>query len=185
MFEEPSKLILGFLTGIVFGVFLQKGQVAKYEKILGQLLLKDFTVLKIMATAVAVGTVGVNFLISRNAAELHIQEALLGRVVGGALLFGAGMAILGLCPGTTVAACGEGRRDAMMGFLGMIVGAGAYVVGFAALKPLFEKFGTIGKVTLPQLTNTSVPLWAGGVVIAVVIALSLLERRHPAHPGKI
>lgn len=69
MFEEPTKLVLGFFTGIFFGFLLQKGHVAKYEKILGQLLLRDFTVVKIMATSVAVGTIGVNFLISRNAAE--------------------------------------------------------------------------------------------------------------------
>lgn len=185
MFEEPAKLLLGFVNGTVFGVLLQKGQVPKFEKIIGQLLLRDFTVLKIMATAVAVGTVGFNLLISRGGAELHIQEALLGRVVGGALLFGTGLALLGLCPGTTVAACGEGRRDATTGFLGMFVGAFAYVAGFAALKPLFEKFGPLGKVTLPQATSTSVPLWAGGVVIAFVIALSLLERRHSWRAEKI
>lgn len=185
MFEEPTKLVLGFLTGIVFGFLLQKGQVAKFEKIIGQLLLRDFTVLKIMATAVAVGTVGVNFLISRHAAELHIQEALLGRAIGGALLFGTGMAILGLCPGTTVAACGEGRRDAMMGFLGMLAGAGAYVAGFAALDPLLKSFKSLGKVTLPEFTHTSVWLWAGGVVLAVVVALSIVERRHPSRTERV
>lgn len=137
-----------------------------------------------MATAVAVGTVGVNFLISQNAAELHIQEALIGRAIGGALLFGTGMAILGLCPGTTVAACGEGRRDAMVGFLGMLAGAGAYVAGFAALDPLLKSFKSLGKVTLPQFTHSSVWLWAGGGVVAVAVALSLLERRHPWHTEK-
>lgn len=185
MFEEPFKLILGFVTGIVFGILLQKGQVAKYEKILGQLLLRDFTVVKVMATAVAVGAIGVNFLISRNAAELHIQEAVLGRVVGGAILFGVGLATLGLCPGTTVAACGEGRRDAMMGCLGMLVGAGAYVAAFGALEPLLKKWGTIGKVNFPQLTDTPVPLWVGGVVTAVALALAVLERRHPQRTEKI
>lgn len=185
MFEEPAKLVLGFLTGLGFGVLLQKGQVAKYHKILGQLLLRDFTVLKIMATAVAVGAVGVNFLISRDAAGLHIQEAWLGRVVGGALLFGTGMAILGLCPGTTVAACGEGRRDAMMGFLGMLVGAGVYVAAFGVLKPWVEKFGTLGKVTWPQFTHTSVLWWVSGVAVAAAVALSLLERRHPSSEERL
>lgn len=185
MFEEPSKLALGFLTGIIFGILLQKGQVAKYEKVLGQLLLRDFTVLKIMVTAVAVGTVGVNVLISRNFAELHIQEALLGRAIGGALVFGTGMAILGLCPGTTVAACGEGRRDAMVGFLGMLAGAGAYVAGFAVLDPLLKSFKSFGKVTLPQFTDTSVWPWASGVVVAAMLALSVVERRHPSRTEKI
>lgn len=185
MFEEPSKLILGLLTGIVFGVLLQKGQVAKFDKIIGQLLLRDFTVVKIMATAVAVGALGVNFLISRDVAELHIQEAFLGRVIGGGLLFGVGMAIIGLCPGTTVAACGEGRRDAMVGVVGMLAGAGAYVAGFAGLKAVVESFKTLGKVTLPQLTHTSVWLWAAGVAFAILAALLVLERRHPARIDRL
>ena len=59
MFESPDQLLLGLLTGIAFGFLLQKGRVAKYQTILAQLLLKDWTVLKIMMTAVVVGSIGV------------------------------------------------------------------------------------------------------------------------------
>jgi hypothetical protein len=41
MFESTDKLSLGLLTGIVFGFLLQKSQVAKYEVIVSQFLLKD------------------------------------------------------------------------------------------------------------------------------------------------
>ena len=70
MFEEPVKLLLGLITGIVFGFLLQKGQVAKFQAILGQLLLKDLTVLKIMATAIAVGAIGVQVHLRHRAAHL-------------------------------------------------------------------------------------------------------------------
>ena len=112
MFEEPCRLILGLVTGFVFRVLLQKGQVAKFQTIMGQLLLKDWTVLKIMATAIAVGTIGVHVLVLGEQTSLHIQSAALARVIIGGIIFGIGLAILGLCPGTSVAACGEGRRDA-------------------------------------------------------------------------
>ena len=46
MFESLSQLFLGLLTGIGFGFLLQKGRVAKYQTILGQLLLRDWTVFK-------------------------------------------------------------------------------------------------------------------------------------------
>ena len=49
MFEEPLKLVLGLISGILFGVLLQKGQVAKFQKLMGQFLLKDFTVVKILS----------------------------------------------------------------------------------------------------------------------------------------
>ncbi len=55
MFESPEKLALGLLTGIIFGFLLQRGHVAKYRTILGQLLLRDWTVVKVMGTAIVVG----------------------------------------------------------------------------------------------------------------------------------
>ena len=43
MFDSPLKLLLGFITGLAFGVFLQKGRVAKHSVIVGQLILRDFS----------------------------------------------------------------------------------------------------------------------------------------------
>lgn len=63
MFAEPRALVAGLLMGIVFGLLLQKGRVAKYPVIVGQFLLRDWTVLKIMATAVVVGSIGVYALV--------------------------------------------------------------------------------------------------------------------------
>ena len=179
MFDEPFKLALGLVTGIIFGVLLQKGQAAKFQIILGQLLLKDWTVFKIMATAIVVGTIGVNVLVAQGMASLHIQTASLARVLIGGTLFGIGMAVFGLCPGTSVAGCGEGRRDAMIGVLGMFFGAGAYVVLFPKLQPVFKSMIDWGKVTLPQITNTSPWIWVVAVAIVIGIALVILERRHP------
>ena len=49
------QLSIGLLTGILFGFLLQKGGVTKYDVIIGQLLLTDFTVVKIMLSAVVTG----------------------------------------------------------------------------------------------------------------------------------
>jgi hypothetical protein len=182
MFDEPLKLVLGLITGILFGVLLQKGQVAKFQKLMGQFLLKDFTVVKIMATAIAVGTLGVHALVAMGLAEIHIQTASLARVIVGGVLFGTGLAIFGLCPGTSVAACGEGRRDAMIGVLGMFVGAGVYVAALPALQPMIKSMADYGKVTLPQATGTSPWLWVGGLVALIAIALAIIERIHPKQP---
>jgi uncharacterized membrane protein YedE/YeeE len=171
MFDPWNQLLLGFVCGLVFGFLLQKGRVAKYRVIVGQFLLKDWTMVKVMLSAVAVGAVGVWTLIAMGQAELHIKPAAFGGVIAGALLFGIGMAIFGYCPGTGVAACGEGRRDAMIGVLGMIGGAFAYVLAYPALQGLIKGFGDWGKVTLPQLTGISP--WA--FVVSLVI-LSLLVR---------
>ena len=179
MFDEPLKLGLGLMTGIVFGLLLQKGQVAKFQKILGQFLLKDWTVFKIMATAIVVGTIGVHALVALGMASLHIQTASVARVLIGGALFGIGMAVFGLCPGTSVAACGEGRRDAMIGVLGMLFGAGTYVALFPKLQPVFKSMSDWGKVTLPQITGTSPWIWVAALAVVIGFALAWLERRHP------
>jgi uncharacterized protein len=159
MFDSADKLALGLITGIVFGFLLQKGRVAKYEVIVGQFLFKDWTVVKTMGTAVVVGAGGVYALVAMDLASLHVRPALFGGVLTGAVLFGIGMAVLGYCPGTSVAGCGEGRRDAMVGVLGMFVGALVFVTMFPTLQPLINGLGNLGEVTLPQLTNTSPWLW--------------------------
>ena len=183
MFDPPTKLVLGFLTGILFGFFLQKGRVAKFEVIVGQFLFKDWTVVKVMGTAVAVGAVGVYALVAADLATLQIKPALLGGVLVGAVCFGIGMAVLGYCPGTSVAGCGEGRRDAMVGVAGMFAGAALFVATFPALQPLINALGNLGEVTLPQVTHTSPWLWVAGLAIAAAVAW-LSNRWKRGGPGR-
>lgn len=178
MFDEPAKLILGLITGVLFGFLLQKGRVAKVEMILGQLRLKDWTVLRIMSTAIAVGAIGVNTMIMSGIASLHIQPASLARVTIGGTLFGVGLAIFGLCPGTSVAACGEGRKDAMVGVFGMLCGAALYVVSFGVLQPLFNAFPDFGKTTLPQITGTSRWLWVAGAGVVLLMLRIVASHRN-------
>ncbi|MDD1645741.1 MAG: YeeE/YedE family protein, partial [Methanomicrobiales archaeon] len=130
-----AQLVLGLLTGIVFGFLLQKGQVTEYEVILGQLLLTDFTVVKVMLTAVLVGMIGVYAMKSLGAARLHCRMGSVGATVAGGLVFGAGFATLGYCPGTAAAAVGAGAMDALVGMVGMVAGAGL----FARIYPRLDR----------------------------------------------
>ena len=163
------------MTGIAFGVLLQKGRVAKFAVIVGQFLLKDWTVVKIMGTAVVVGSVGVFALVAAGQATLHIKPLLLGGVLLGGTLFGVGMTTLGYCPGTAVAACGEGRRDAMAGVLGMFAGSLGFVAAWPALQPVVKAWGNEGKVTIPDLTSTSPWLWIAGMTLAGIAGVLMLR----------
>jgi len=53
--KNNIQLMIGLFIGILFGFLLQKGGVTKYDVIIGQLLLTDFTVVKIMLSAVITG----------------------------------------------------------------------------------------------------------------------------------
>jgi uncharacterized protein len=178
-FDTPGLIVGGLLAGIVFGFLLQKGQVAKYRVILGQFLFTDYTVLKIMLTAIVVGAIGVWGMLQLGMIQhLHVKPAVLAANAVGGLIFGAGMSLLGYCPGTGVAAMGEGSRHARWGFAGMILGAAAFAAVFPALEKGFMKLGEVAvttgdkvnnKVTLTDITGVSP--W---VYIAALAAISLV-----------
>lgn len=170
MFDSPEKLALGLLSGMAFGFLLQKGRVAKFPVIVGQFLLKDWTVVKIVGTATIVGSMGVYVLHATGLIELDIKPFMLGSLLVGGALFGIGIVVFGYCPGTGVAACGEGRRDAMVGVLGMLAGAGLYVATFGWLRGLETALGNYGTITFPQITSTSPWLWISGLTAVGVVA---------------
>jgi uncharacterized protein len=181
MFESVDKLALGLITGLMFGFLLQKGRVAKFEVIIGQFLLRDWTVVKTMGTAVVVGAIGVYALIAADVATLHVKPALLGGVLIGAVCFGIGMAIFGYCPGTSIAGCGEGRRDAMVGVAGMLVGAAVYVAAYPWLQPLIKGWGNWGEITLADATHTSPWVWIAGLAF-IGLAAFLADRFYSQRP---
>lgn len=177
MFDSPERLLLGLLIGVLFGVLLQKGRVAKFPVIVGQFILKDWTVVKIMGTAVVVGSVGVYALVASGHANLHVKPFLLGGVLLGGICFGVGMAVFGYCPGTGVAACGEGNKDAMVGVLGMLAGALAFVAAYSEIQPVVKGLGDMGKITFPEATGTSPWLWVAGLAGGGITAFVLFTRR--------
>ena len=172
--DSASELVLGLLTGVAFGFLLQKGRVAKYQTIVGQLLLKDWTAFKVMLTAIVTGAIGVYAMVDAGAARLDIWPFQPAAMLLGAACFGVGIAVLGYCPGTGLAGAGEGSRDAMVGVLGMLTGAGTLVVGYNALEALALSLGDWGKLTVPSLLGTSPwPVIAAlGVIVAIVLALA-------------
>ena len=92
---SPFQPFIALAAGLVFGIFLEKSGVAYYDVILGKLLLRDFTVLKVMLSAVLVGMVGVHIIVGLKQADFHIKPFLLGGTVPDATLFGIGFALLG------------------------------------------------------------------------------------------
>lgn len=187
-FAEPRILIQGALTGFVFGFLLQKGGVTRFSVILGQFLLKDFTVLKIMLTAILVGGTGIYGMRAMGGdVALHIKNAtLVGNVLGG-LIFGAGMALLGYCPGTGVAALGDGSRHAIFGVLGMLVGAAVYAEAYPWMKSEVLGMVDMGKATLPTLSGQS-PWWfiVGMMIISlgVFVWVERWERKKSKYIGE-
>ena len=146
-----SQLIYGLVTGILFGFFLQRGQVLRYDKQIGALRLMDMTILKFMLTTVLVGSVGIYLLKDLGLVKLSIKPTILGATIIGGLIFGLGWGLLGYCPGTSMGAIGEGRWDGLWGVLGMLAGASVYAEAYPLMKRTVLTWGDLGKITLPGI----------------------------------
>ena len=173
-------LILGLITGILFGFFLQKGQVLKYDKQLGMLRFKDFTILKVMLSAILVGMVGIYFFVDIGIGELSLKPTVLVANIIGGLIFGLGWGMLGYCPGTAVGATGEGRWDAFWGgVLGMLVGAGIFSEVYPFLKDNLLKWGDFGELTIPKIIGVNHWVVIAIVWIVLVLLLLTVEKKKP------
>ena len=175
--RKALQLVSGLIIGILFGFLLQKGGATKYHIILGQLLLTDFTVVKIMLSAIVTGMLGVHLLRSLGLAKLHPKPGAIGTSAIGGLIFGAGFAILGYCPGTIAGAVGQGSVDSLIGGVGGIL-LGAWI--FAAAYPgLWKKIltrGDFSELTLPELLKVNAWIVVLPAAIVLIALLVLMEK---------
>jgi len=161
------QIALGLLFGVAFGFLLQKGGVTNYNVIIGQLLLTDFTVLKVMLSAVIVGMIGYHFLKHTGYVQSHAAEGTIGSNVIGGLIFGVGFALLGYCPGTVAGAVGTGALDALIGgFGGLIIGVAIFVEVFPRIKGILSR-GPFPVVTVPELLGLN--QWVTVIIMEIVM----------------
>jgi hypothetical protein len=156
--NRSAQVVLGLLFGICFGFLLQKGGVTNFSVIEGQLLLTDFTVLKLMLSAVIVGMAGFHLLKHFGHVRSHAAQGTLGSNVIGGLIFGIGFALLGYCPGTVAGAAGAGALDALFGgMVGMLIGAGIFAELYPKLKTSILNRWPFPAVTVPEFLHLN--LW--------------------------
>ena len=177
MKKQNIQLLWGLLFGIVFGFLLQKGGVTKYDVIIGQLLLTDFTVLKIMLSAVITGMIGLQIMQRLGWVQLSTFTGSWGKNAIGGIIFGFGFALLGYCPGTLAGAVGNGYLDAATaGLSGILVGSGLLSAVYPRLKKGILTKGSFGDMTLPQLFRISNLSTTITLAVVLILILYLIEQ---------
>jgi len=173
--SSTAGLILAGVFGLLFGILLNKGRVTDYNVIVNLFRFRDFTVLRVMLTAILVGGIGIYALMGAGALEgWHIKDTnLLGLVVGGSL-FGAGMVIYGYCPGTGVAAVATGSWHALVGFFGMLAGGVLYALSYGWVKANILSVGAFGKLRLPEATRVPDFVWWIAIVVVALVVFRLV-----------
>lgn len=177
-----ALLVMGVVFGFIFGFLLQKGRVTDYNVIVNQFRLKDFTVLKVMFTAIIVGGIGVLILHAMGHADYHIKAANMLGVVLGSALFGVGMVLFGYCPGTGIAAVATGSIHALVGLIGMLAGGILYALSFEWVNQNILSVWALGKLRLPDVAPIPDWIWMILLVIIAAVVFYLLERK-PRHGG--
>ena len=177
------EIISGLALGFAFGFILENAGFGSPCKLTAQFRLSDWSVFKVMFTAIVFTSVGLMVsgwfgLVSLEG--LFVPPALLGAAAIGGILVGSGFAVGGYCPGTSVVGLMSGRLDASVFLLGLIVGT----LVFAGAYDQLEALTTMGEVaagdTLPDALGVS-SLWVNGFMVIAAVAVFIggtaLDRR--------
>ncbi len=188
--------LLGALTGAAFGVVLYKVGATRYSRVMGMLTLRDTKIMKFAFTAI-----GVASLLYGLAAAAGVAEAwgVVPRVMpymgaahllGGAL-FGIGLGVSGLCPGTCVAKAG-GRGGAKK-FVGTAAIAGllAGVLLYGLVKDSLLQAEVIATNQKPLtlhgvlgLPYAAVALAWGALFVVIALAVDRLTKEKTYEPAR-
>jgi len=177
IFASQDQLIGGLLVGICFGFLLRKAHVTRFDIIVKQLLLQDFTVMKVMLTAIAFGSLGISvvYLFAPNLSCPISATTLSAAALGGGI-FGIGMALMGFCPGTAIGALADGAKDIYYGLLGMVAGG----LIFAEISPFFTNWiksaELMNQSNLSQLTGWPRPFFSL-LFLGAVLLMKLIDWR--------
>jgi hypothetical protein len=118
--------------GALFGFALSRARATDYDTIAAMFRLTDLHLMFVIG--LAIGTAALGFRVLRRAGnrtpsgapiELRKKPWHRGAIWGG-LLFGAGWALSGACPGTALAQVGEGKLVALFTVAGILAGTYAY-----------------------------------------------------------
>lgn len=171
-------------SGILFGYVLEQAGFGSPCKLTAQLRLTDWAVFKVMFTAIIVASIGILLLQTDDyfgSRGFFVPTTFFWATAIGGALIGAGFAVGGYCPGTSVVGFMSGRIDGLIFMLGMVIG----VWGFASVFDAgwMQHVLTSAKIsakTAPQLLGVSP--WLIVAVMTLIAAGgfwlgSMLEQR--------
>jgi hypothetical protein len=167
---DGAGLVVALVLGAAFGWFLERGGLGNACKLAAQFYLSDFTVFKVMFSAILTAMLGL-FWLGRlgvvDVSRIYVPETYLLPQLAGGLVFGAGFVVGGLCPGTSCVAAATGRLDGFAVVAGMLGGISLFGEAF----PMVERFYMStprGTLRLPDLLG--IP---HGVVVFALVAIAL------------
>lgn len=168
---NDSSVWSGLVCGLMFGWVLESAGFGSPCKLTGQFKLNDWSVMKVMMTAIVVAAAGLAGLQSLGWIEadaVFVPSAMLAAAAIGGLLVGVGFAVGGYCPGTSVVGLFSGRIDAAVFLLGLLAGTWVFADLYGpSIQALMDAAEVMSGDTVSEVLNVS-PWW---VVLALSAAL--------------
>ena len=172
-YELPEAFILLFalLTGIAFGMFLEKAGFGNARKLVQQFYNTDMAMFKVLFSAIITAMLGIywlSYLGVLDITQIYINATFIWPQVLGGIIFGFGFVLSGLCPGTSCVAVFTGKLDGLAVFAGMFTGLFLY----AEMEPMLKgaiSFSSIGDISLYELLHMEY-----GVLIFLIAAIAIL-----------
>ena len=156
-YQVPEGLLLLFalLTGIAFGIFLEKAGFGNARKLVQQFYFTDMAMFKVLFSAIVTAMLGIYWLSYfgvLDITQIYINGTYIWPQVLGGVIFGFGFVLAGLCPGTSCVAVFTGKLDGLAVFAGMFCG----LLLFAETEPLLKgalTFSSLGDISLYELLH--------------------------------
>jgi uncharacterized membrane protein YedE/YeeE len=156
-----SEIWLGLFSGIAFGFVIQRVGATNADKMARAHLMIEGDIPKFMLMAVILSAIGLLGLEAAGVANTRVLPTSLVATGGAGVLFGIGWGFCGYCPGTTWAAAGEGRMDAVFALIGGLAGTAVFAHLHEFFIPwLYDPFN-VGQITLAD--------WTGSKPVAVIL----------------
>ena len=155
-----TTLISAVVIGFAFGWLLERAGLAYAPKLAGQFYFTDFTVMKVLFTALLTAMAGawtLDWLGILDLGLVHMPETFVIPQAVGGVLFGAGFLLGGLCPGTSCVAAASGRVDGLGVIGGLLLGVLAFNLSADWIAPFYNST-PMGQVTVAQ----AISAWRDG-----------------------
>ena len=179
-------LVYALVVGVIMGALIQRVGASSPRMILKSLRLEDLTIIKFMATTIGVATILTYVMNLGMPMHLDVKPTYVIGVILGGLIFGAGFAIGGYCPGTCVVGIGEGRKDGFAALLGGVVGALAFAAAYRVIEPALIRPMSYGKITWADVFHAPTLLVAfvlGAMMLAAVRFIPTRPKRAGGSPA--
>jgi uncharacterized membrane protein YedE/YeeE len=159
---------LGLFSGIAFGFVIQRIGATDAHRMARAHLMLDADIPRFMVLAAALSAVGLFGLQAVGVGRtLPLPTSIVATGLA-AVIFGIGWGLTGYCPGTTWAAAGEGRMDAVFALLGGLAGTALFAQMHETLIPILYDPTNVGQITLTDLFGNNA---AAVTVLAVGFGL--------------